>query len=277
MAPQRARAAEREIAAGGVVLPVAQMREREESRATMTQPEPEREATPPPAPTAPTMLLLLDTETTGTDESATCIEVACALYSVEHSAVVRSFASLIRAESNPARLVNGIADALLLVAPDPAPVWHRVREMVSKAGAIVTHNAAFDRRFVPADIGAMVPWICSMDDITWPRASRPGEGLVSLALAHGLGIVSAHRADADVDTLARLLIRVAEMGADVPALLARALRPKALFVALVPFERNHEAKGAGFRWNDPIPRAWSRTMAKDDAAALPFAVREVAA
>lgn len=242
-----------------------------------TQPEADREATPPPGPPAPTMLLLLDTETTGTEEGATCIEVACALYSVEHAAVVRSFASLIRAESNPARLVNGIPDALLLIAPDPAPVWHRVREMVSKAGAVVAHNADFDRRFVPEDIGATIPWICSMDDIAWPRASRPGEGLVSLALSHGLGVSSAHRADADVDILARLLIRVAEMGADVPAMLARAMRPKALFRALVPFERNNEAKAAGFRWDVLVPRAWARRMPVEDTAALSFKVAEVAA
>ena len=49
-------------------------------------------------------VLILDTETTGTDDSAVCIEVACILYSVTHAAPIRSFASLIRAPPlRPAR------------------------------------------------------------------------------------------------------------------------------------------------------------------------------
>jgi hypothetical protein len=47
-------------------------------------------------------ILLLDTETTGTDERAVCIEVAVALYSVEYAAVVRSYSSLIRHDANEA-------------------------------------------------------------------------------------------------------------------------------------------------------------------------------
>lgn len=52
------------------------------------------------------------------------------------------------------------------------------------------------------------------------------------------------------------------------------MRAKALFVALVPFERKDEAKAAGFQW-DAARRQWLRTMAIEDAAALPFRTQQV--
>lgn len=62
-------------------------------------------------------ILLLDTETTGTDESAVCIEVAVALYSVEHAAVTRSYSSLIQHGTNEAEHINRIPVGLLASAP----------------------------------------------------------------------------------------------------------------------------------------------------------------
>jgi DNA polymerase III subunit epsilon len=218
-------------------------------------------------------ILILDTETTGTDDNATAIEVACILYSVAYAAPIRSFASLIRASSNPAEPVNRIPAALLTSAPEPAQVWERVRAMAFHADAIVAHNADFDRRFAGPEMNPHKPWICSMDDLQWPQAGT-GNSLVALALAHGVGVASAHRAMADCDLLARLFTRVAEMGTDLGAMLARGLRPKATYQALVSYESNHLAKSAGFRW-DAGKRMWARKMAIEDAAALPFKVREI--
>lgn len=226
------------------------------------------------------MVLLVDTETTGVDDSARCIEIAATLFSVRHAAPVRSFSSLIRAEENPAENVNRIPVALLREAPRPEPVWNRFFEMVPWADAIVAHNADFDRRFVPSVESSqhIKPWICSMDDLAWPKANRPGEGLVSLALAHGLGVAHAHRAAADVELLGRLLTRIHEMGTKLNSFLARGLRPKALFmVAETSFdaERNERAKAHGFVWDRAMPRRWARKMAIEDAQALPFAVVQV--
>ena len=221
------------------------------------------------------MILILDTETTGVDDGAVCIEVACALYSLKHAAVVRSFSSLIRHHENPAEAVNRISPALLAEAPLPGNVWPVIDRMALSVRAIVAHSADFDRRFVPPIVAANAPWVCSMDDLAWPRPA--GRSLVALALAHDLGVSHAHRAAVDVDLLARLFTRAAEMGADLEAMITRGLRPKALFVALVPFERKDEAKVAGFKWDESVPKAWSRRMAIEDVAALPFKVREVAA
>ncbi len=221
-------------------------------------------------------ILILDTETTGVDVGAVAIEVACALYSVEHASVIRSFSSLIRHHENPAEAVNHISAALLAEAPENGSVWNAVARMGAGVRAVVAHNAEFDQRHQRAFIPGCVPWVCSMDDLAWPRATKPaGESLISLTLAHGLGVASAHRAAADVDMLARLFTRAAELGADIDTMLTRGLRPKALFVARVSFARKDEAKAHGFRWNDPIVKEWSRRMAIEDAAALPFDVVRV--
>lgn len=219
-------------------------------------------------------VVLLDCETDGIEETATCIEVAVVLYSLPHASPVRSYASLIRASGNAAESCNGIPPGALLDAPPAERVWGAVKRFAADADAFVCHNAAFDSRFITPDVSHGKPFICSMDDLQWPRAERPGEGLVKLALAHGLGVAAAHRALTDCDLLARLLTRVHEMGVDLEPFLARGLRPKATFQAIVPYERKDDAKAAGFKWNAET-RMWTRRMAIEDTASLPFRVARV--
>ena len=59
------------------------------------------------------------------------------------------------------------------------------------------------------------------------------------------------------------------------ALLAEALEPRALYRALVPYAERHQAKAAGFRWNDPVPGAWTRRLSEREVRDLPFAVEMV--
>ena len=218
-------------------------------------------------------LAILDTETTGLDPAKdTCIEVACVLYSVEHAAPIASFASLMATTSNDAEAVNRIPVPLLVGAPANDKVWKYVAALIARADAVVAHRAEFDRSFVPPELRDLKPWICSKFDIPWPL-SKPGDGLVHVALAHGVGVMQAHRALTDCDTLARIFQRVAEMGADVPGILARAMRPKSRYVALVSFEDREKAKAAGFQW-DGARKQWHRTMARDDVDALGFETRE---
>ncbi len=217
-------------------------------------------------------IAILDTETTGLDPAKDdVLEVAVCIYDLASASAVRSYASLLRASENRAFDVNGIPVAALERAPEPTLVWAGVETLLRSADTVVAHRADFDRSFVEPHLTARVPWVCSKFDLRWPRG-KPGDGLVHLALAHGLGVASAHRATTDVDTLARLFTRAAELGADLPAMIAHGLRPKARFVALVSFEEKEAAKTAGFQW-DASRREWWRTMAIDDAAALPFRTR----
>lgn len=222
-------------------------------------------------------ILIIDTETTGLDPTADkVIEVAAVLYSIEHATEIESYASLIYGVGNAAESINRIPPAALEAADSAALVWARVAAMASAAGAIVAHNAEFDRAFFPgSEMRDAMPWVCSRNDLRWPKQTKEGASLVALALEHDLGVATAHRAMADCELLARLFTRSRELGADLGVMMARGLRPKAEFVALVPFERKDEAKAAGFQW-DGARREWRRTMAIEDAAALPFKVRQVA-
>ena len=72
-----------------------------------------------------------------------------------------------------------------------------------------------------------------------------------MALAHGVGVVSVHRALADVDTLARTLTAVAELGVDLGEFLERGMRPKVLVEGVVcavddcPLDRGHSRTAYG--------------------------------
>lgn len=212
-------------------------------------------------------VLILDTETTGLGPDAAVIEVGAILYSVEHATVLRAFSSLIRADSNAAEAVNRIPAAALVDALDPAAVWSEVSVMALhwKVEAILAHNAAFDRSFTPPDSALLdFSWICTKSDLTWPKQTRPESSLVPLALDHDLGVAVAHRALADCDLIARLLMRCAELGHDVAAMLARGLRPKVTLMACVSYDDREKAKAAGFRWDAPTKR-WLRRMVEEDA------------
>lgn len=227
--------------------------------------------------------LIYDTETTGLDPiKDSVIEVGCVLYDLEHATIRECVSTTIRAAGNAAEPVNRIPAASLVDAREPVQAWNIVANFAKRADAFVAHSADFDRSFTPQSVARMKPWICSCHDVDWslpgsqsaidgPR-SRPGRSLVALALEHGLGVSSAHRAIVDCLLLARLFERVQEQGRDLRAMLVRGLRPKGRFiVADTTFDaaRNALAKQHGFQWKDPF---WERTMAIEDASALPFAV-----
>jgi DNA polymerase III subunit epsilon len=218
-------------------------------------------------------VLLLDTETQGlSPEKHMVIEVAVMLYDLERACALQSYASLIRATGgNEAQRVNKIPADLLPVAPEARDVWTAVEDMRKLADCVAAHNAEFDRKFVEA-AGAKVsgPWCCTKTDFEWPNDLR-GDSLVQLALGLGLGVAIAHRAMADVDTMARVLTRVHELGHSLPALFRRAARPKKRFVAMVSYESKDLAKQHGFLWSAE-KREWWRMMPPDDAEALSFRV-----
>lgn len=218
--------------------------------------------------------LLLDTETSGLNpEKDVTIEVAVTLFDVKFAQPVASYASLISGDRNEARDVNGIPPEMLPEAYEEEVVWRAVRWLGSRAQVIIAHHAEFDRKFCP-DLGKN--WICSEEDIQWPGSQKGGRGgsLSQLALRLGLGVSSAHRASVDVDTLSRILTRLAKEGNDLQAMLVYAMRPKGEFHSLAPFEQKDVVKGEGFRW-DPDKKIWWRRMAIEDAAKLPFRARMV--
>ena len=218
-------------------------------------------------------ILILDCETTGLDPVEDCaIELGLVVYSVRHRTVLRSYSTLLASgRENTAEAINHIPSSALNDGSTPKQAWSVFEHWASKVDAIVAHRADFDRQFVP-----MVdrPWICTKYGVKWPLEDKPGQSLIYLALAHGLGVVDPHRALSDCMLIARLLTRCAELGHDPETILARGLRPMAVFQALVTFDDNHQAKSAGFEWEASTKR-WLRKMAIEDAAMLEFRTAQV--
>jgi DNA polymerase III alpha subunit (gram-positive type) len=223
-------------------------------------------------------VLIFDVETTGVDPSVDqVIEVAACLYDLEIGCAIESYASLLRADSNPAERINGIPASALVDARHSIEVWRRVLELAEASDVVVAHNAEFDRSFVRAAGIASIAdrnWCCTRSDFLWDAGGEGGgRKLVEIVLAYGLGVSSAHRASADVDMMVRLFTRLKERGVDLPEMFKRAARPKKRFVAMVSFEMKHLAKEAGFAWN-PERREWWRMMCPDDVEALGFRVAQ---
>lgn len=220
-------------------------------------------------------IAIVDTETTGIDATKDrVIEVGCVLWNVQHRSIETCFSSLIHADANAAEAVNGIPVALLQgPAPAAREAWGRCERVIAGAEAFVAHNASFDRGFFPKQLAARLPWICTQNDLEWPRPSH-SRSLVALALAHGVGVARAHRALDDCLTIASILERCAELGTDIDALLSRGLRPKVKVHSLAPFDQRDKVKASGFSW-DPTAKVWWREMAEEDVAALPFATKLV--
>jgi len=233
-------------------------------------------------------VLILDTETTGlSPEDSQVIEVGAILFEVQdHRSTLAQVSFLLPCLSNPVESINKIPQGLTqkgLMVQDKAQALFL--EMAERCDAYVAHNAAFDRKWFDIvgenkqpDIYAQVslpdrPWICSMEDIPWPKelGLKPRPGLKDVALAHEVPVWAAHRALTDCIYLAQVF----ERRGDVRELLTRALEPRFLYKALVSYDDRQLAKDAGFQWNEPVPKAWTRRLTEAEAAVLPFRVQQV--
>ncbi|MFN9622295.1 MAG: 3'-5' exonuclease [Cyanobacteriota bacterium] len=224
----------------------------------------------------PERLLILDTETTALhpDEGA-CIEVGAVLFHVATRSVLTQVSFLLPCEVNGAETVNGIPAAVSQLAQPWREALNCFLAMVASAEAILAHNAAFDRQWFgrgplpPLD----KPWICSMEDIGWPRNLhlRATPSVRDLAIAHGVPVWAAHRALTDCT----YLVQVLERCDDLEQLLRQAGEPRQLYRAQLGYSERQMAKDAGFRWNEPVQGAWTRRLSEREAAALPFPVRPV--
>lgn len=223
--------------------------------------------------------VIVDTETTGLEPTTDqVIELAAVLYSIEHRSILCAYSSLIpleEGETNPAEPVNRIPTAALAGPFNwfESGVWDAIEGAVLEtADCIVAHNAEFDRSFLPA--WSSLPWCCTKSDFRWPLATKENPSLINLALEHGIGVGSAHRALTDCLLIAQLFDRMHLFGCDLQEMFAHAMRPKAKFQAMVSYEDRELAKRAGFQWQAET-KQWLRQMAIADAQALAFPVRQL--
>ena len=228
-------------------------------------------AAPPPA-----TLLILDAETTAlTPAAGQCVEVGAILFAVAPRAVLTQVSFLLPVPINPAQAINGIDAATSRLRQPWQAALQCFEAMLAAADAVLAHNAAFDRQWFgrPPLPPVNVPWICSMDDIRWPadRGLRANPSVRDLSLAYGVPVWAAHRALTDCIYLAQVLERCDPL----EQLLLEALEPRRLFRACLSYAERQQAKEAGFRWNDPVPGAWTRRLSDREARELAFSVQPV--
>jgi DNA polymerase-3 subunit epsilon len=214
------------------------------------------------------LITIVDTETTGVDpERDQIIEIAAILYSLTHAAPVESFSYLLSCADNPAVQVNGILPEITMLSDD----YENLLDcMEGRSIAYLAHNASFDQSFLKRDA---IPFVDSMRQIEWPVPCG-SKALVAIALAHGVGVASAHRAMADCDTLSRLLTRVHEMGVDLEQLIARAMLPRVKIKALVSYDDRQLAKDARFQW-DGDTKTWWREFIEGEVPEFAFKTRVI--
>jgi DNA polymerase-3 subunit epsilon len=225
-------------------------------------------------------LAIIDTETTGTDPTNDhLLEVAIGIYSVGAersltSGLILSASWLVGGAPDDAVLesskVHGIHPRMLDGAPSREESNRRVERMLASVDAVASHTM-FDRDWMPDTVKGK-PWVDTCNDFEWPVWSS-SRSLIALAVAHGVGVVSAHRALDDVMTLVRMFDRIDRQWMSLEVALKRALRPKVRIVGMQSRDENVLAKEHGFRW-DGEAREWWRTVASEDAdafvAGLPF-------
>ena len=224
-------------------------------------------------PRVPETLLILDTETTGLSSlQGQCIEVGAIHFHVSHRAVLTQVSFLMPCAANAAEAINGIPAAVTRLEQPWQEALACFRSMVGASDVLVAHNAAFDRQWFGLGPLPLLdrPWICSMEDIRWPaeRQLRITPSVRDLALAYGVPVWAAHRALTDCIYLAQVFERCA----DLEALLQAALEPRSLYRAELAYAERHRAREAGFRWNEAVPRAWSRRLSRREVEALAFPV-----
>ena len=177
-------------------------------------------------------LVVLDVETTGLDpENDRVIEIGVVL--VDDGQVVDALSWLVQPGipvPKEALEVHGITDDELRTAPSFAEIREKLLARV--AGRLpVAYNAPFDRAFLGAELrrsgGAPDAFLEAtewLDPLVWARARLPKEGgykLAEITKRLEIELTNAHRAAADAEATAKVLLRLA---AQMPATYVRLVR-----------------------------------------------------
>ena len=220
------------------------------------------------------LLAILDVETTHLlPKDGHLLEVGVIRYAVPLGRIVDQWSILVGgAAENPAEKTNGIpVEMAREYGQHLAIVATALAHHIMPCDAILAHNARFDKSWCDHHLESLPdkPWICTEYDFEWHHG-KAGESLISLAVAHGVPVIAAHRALTDCGLIAGILSTYSP--AVVLDLLNGAARPRILLQSKHPFKDNDAAKALGFRW-EGASRRWLRRHLKSDpipAAAWPI-------
>lgn len=213
------------------------------------------------------LILGLDFETTGLSKTEDRItEMGAVLWDTEAKAPVRIFNSLITQDEGVTLRpeivrLTGITDEMLKTHGDPLSYsLGYLTGLISKADAVIAHNAPFDKGFYEAEmqrlgygIDEKVLWADSAVDVPYPEHIETRK-LVFLAAEHGFVNPFAHRAVTDVLTMLRVCAYY-----DWGQIIESAKLPNVTLWAKTTFHEKDIAKAAGYRWNGDT-KQWLKTV-----------------
>lgn len=137
-----------------------------------------------------------------------------------------------------------------------------VSRIASDAEVIISHNAAFDRKFAEKISPAFIQksWACSFKQMNWERAGFEGAKLSHLVLQAGY-FFDGHRAANDCLAALMLLSKGYDslQMTGLAHILANYETPTwRIWAENAPFDLKDHLKRRGYRWNTepPNPRAW---------------------
>lgn len=224
--------------------------------------------------------LIVDTETTGLDSKKdSVVEIGAVLYSITNGGTLHQASTIIplpETVKNTAVDINGISDALIAESRGLRIFFKSIfGTMIEAADVILAHRAEFDKAFLTEmdiQMWSSRPWLCTKFDFRFLKG-QPGDGLINLTLAHGLGVSSAHRALTDCQHLARILDTYTPEQRQ--GLFAHALLPRSEYVALTKYDQKDLAKTRGFSWDRDV-KLWKKRMTEAEALDITeFGIRKV--
>ena len=223
-----------------------------------------------PGPTR--RVALVDTETTSTDtRTAEVIDIAVAILQVDDDGEIVGVDSTVQALRDPGMPIpedvvklTGITDAMVAGRSVSTARWEA---RLGDVDLIFAHNSAYDapvvERLLPGLGGAA--WACSMREVPWNDLGFDGAKLGHLLLQAGFFNDHAHRAAADVVSLAHMLAwRMPDGRPAMAALLDSAARSSVRIDATgAPYAAKDALKERRYRW-DPVARTWWTEVAEAD-------------
>lgn len=154
----------------------------------------------------------IDVETTGLSNFDEIIEFAICLFEFEWESgkilgVIDRYSGLREATVpiNPqAEKIHGISTSDI---EGKSLDLERITKLIKKTDFLVSHNVAFDKRFVVKILPFTKnkKWLCSMKGINWKSKGFRSRGLQKLLFAHKIFIEQEHRAESDVLASLKLL------------------------------------------------------------------------